>query len=441
MYSRLIKELNEFLIQYDISADSKIFEDTLVADAGIESKKKSYEFSRYGSKDELIFSIPNLKLKDLFKLLDFFGVPQETYTVKKDISVPPDIIFNKILPCFKDHISMLAELDPSKLKPYQIDSKPKLEEKAIEKIKDLTENLLKKLNESDTVSSLEQQFSQLLFQIQGIFNVIHNKSKYYSYASSAYDELITFSHDHAEIKASIDAQELNDLFQQLAIYIKYNRAESAIAIEKIVKELDAFLLSYHINKNENDIFEHILLTLAGITNYPSACKYQRAYDKTRMEFAMIDMLKEDANIFLTWIHNNGDESATLRVSEVEESDALKSNKMRPQRYMIKKNPKYVTQYSFEVDGQALHEKILPLFKDKFVEIANQEPERLIPYQIQTDNLSSSNEKEQATKSNTMENTKQTSITANMTVTMFNPVKSEMTTVLPHEATVNNITPN
>src|SRR5260221_141363 len=111
MHSRLQRELSEFLIQYDISPATHIFEEKLMQFTGIQKKKEQsrYSFSNtWGSETELKLSIPKLSLTELILVLDYFKVPHENYKTNKDISLNTNHLFNVILPQFKKDITLLA---------------------------------------------------------------------------------------------------------------------------------------------------------------------------------------------------------------------------------------------------------------------------------------------------------------------------------------------
>lgn len=395
MYSRLKKELNDFLITYSISADSFIFENMLIQFAGIEANKGRYRFDNY-NKSDLILSIPSISLVDLDKLLNYFKISHEDYRTNEGLHIHEKVMFDDILPAFKAHIMKLAEQAeqaPNELKKYQIDSKSKLEADAIRNMTRLSTRLLDLLNDSGNVDGLDankKQLSEILFQILGTLNVVSEKVKYYKYIFEFSEKLGHFCASNLDI--STDAKyssDLFNLFKEFQTYFKFNRAESALAIKKIFTELQEFALKYQISTTESDIFEETLLSMAGVTNKPQECKFKRGYDQTRMEFSIKGISQEDAKMFLEFIHAHGDETAQIDTNHfylnnsrhILHSAVIGSDEEVPQRAFIGSKPaKAIERYTISVDGQSLYEKILPLFKSRIEELAQTNPAYLIPYQ-------------------------------------------------------------
>ncbi len=399
MLSRLYEKLDRFLIEFHISSDSDIFEKMLPELSELKSQLGETETSDYNTRfsisssyrsdDKLKLSTPSLSLDELNVVCNFFKIPITSYRTGKELTLNADVLFDEILPKFENHIRKLHEEDPDKLKPYQVASKPKLENNAIDKIKTITHKFLKKLNQDEVVPQQYQDISMLLFPLEGIFFEIRKDSKYYFYINKIYENFDKLFKDDLELKKYLGEDEVDTLLQQLAIYIKYNRAESVLCVARFMKKLDEFLYPFGIDKSKCEVLENTLFEMAGLLHFPSRSRYDKSrHDETKINFKMLGITDEEANQFLAWIKSKGDDSAKLSSYEIEINDTLQSDGERAQRCEIREKPIYVTEYSFLIDGEVMYKNIFPLFMEKFKIISDEDKIKLTSYQ----NLSKNSEK-------------------------------------------------
>lgn len=377
MRTRLYNALDSFLIKFDISSDSRIFEDILLELSGLQPKSDGnwqYRYSissSYKSDDILTLSIPQgLSLDELTKVCTFFKILLSSYKTGKDLPMNTDALFNDILPAFQRHIEKLNEENPEKLKFYQIASKEQLERNAIDKVKSIVNKFLDKLNQDDVLPEQYQEVSKSLFMLEGIFNGIKRNSRFYSYCVNTYNDFDKIFSNDMDLKKYLGEEDVNTLLGQLNIYIKYNSAESVICIDKFLKQSDELFCAKGIDKRECDILENILFDLADISSMPARSTYNKSRsDKSKVYFKMIGITDDIANQFQAWIKAQGDDGAKFYSHEVEESDALKHDGEHKQSYQIKEKRVYVQEYTFLIDGEVLYKKIFPLVKDKFLALS------------------------------------------------------------------------
>lgn len=376
MFSRLNKELNDFLINYAICAESNIFTDILIQFAGLdftENQKQHFYFEKYSEEDhQLRLSIPCINLESLNKLLDFFDIHPSEYKTNQSLIISEKQIFQHKLPEFKKYIDKLALESPLDLKPYQLASKSKLEKSSLTKIVRFANQLITQLNIRDDLQALSntyKKFTAILFQIIGAADKLNGNNKYYIYIVDARCQLSEFIKENDEFKNNPDYQSLiTDLIQEFDTYITYNRAESALSIKKVFKELKEFLNNRQIEMGNSDILEHVLLDMAGINEKPSKAKFGKdGRDETRMVFRLKGISENQAKQFADYLRDHFDEGVIFdtshnRIIPLDEE----ANREKPQRavYKRRENAMRIPSYNFSVDGDILHKKIMPLFYEK-----------------------------------------------------------------------------
>ena len=367
MLSRLQKELDEFLIEYNISGDTSIFPDVLFQLAGvsISSGARDYGFLEYlnrQNENHLVLTIPSLTLADLRKILTFCKVPKQEYQTTKPIKITEDLLFNHFLPAFEEYIFTTWQENPQVLKPYIRESKAILEKKAIDNMVYSSRILLDVIKAGNHyVDEHWRIFSSLLFELNGILDALDRKSDYYTDVIRMDAEINCFLFANPVISDEKQIEEnLLVLRAALQAYVKYNRAESALAITQLFNELNEFLEKFEIRTSECNIFGDIVLAKAGVQKKVDRCTFEPGLDRTRMAFRIVGITKEDTKKLVNYLHFSGDETA-------KECDVYRFELRMRDTYQV------------EVDGLALYNNILPVFKQQVSEWAKSNKHKLAPY--------------------------------------------------------------
>ena len=387
MLNRFNEELHRSLIDYQISGDTNIFVDYLMQRAGVQvtGKKKEYGFKSYYYNDEpkhhLDFTLPTVSLADLHKVLAVLKVSANDYQINKPVKVTEKVLFKDLLPEFRQHLAALSQTNPGALRPYIIESKPKLESIAVEVIQHASNDLLKVINNPDSKQYVDDywlEFSALLFEMKGILDRLHSDSHYYHFVLKMLPKLNSFLHSHPQIVKDKDLETYLGLLREaLATYGKYNRAESALATMRVFKDLKDFFKSYKISTEACDVVERTLLHLAGVTKKPGKCNFDRGYDQARMVFTIRDIDKKDAKKFVAFFQGLGDETAKEGSGHGEGAVLQCASMSGPSR------EKVVETHHFEIDGLVMLEKAVPALKKQIEEWAKSDKKQLAEYEKET----------------------------------------------------------
>jgi len=365
MHERLEKELTRLLLPHAISSASIIFEDYIFASAGIEKPKDARGFNGYGSK--LNFELPSVSLDELDKLLTYFHVSKEDYRTNADIVVTEELMFETIIPKFAQYLTQTAQESPEKLTPYRIKSRPSLERIALDNVGSYSVKIKASLNpDLASPSEIPRQFTEIIFQLRGAIEAVSNDRKYVSYIQTTYQKMKGFleSNDVAS-HLKKHSERIDDLMQELQVYLTYNYAESSMAIRKIFKEMHSFLSTYKIDMRQCNILEHSLWEMAGLTGLPESCKFGHDLQATRLIIRFSGISEENASVFLKYLQKF-DETTTCdnrsgRISKL--PDFKIDDGVRQQCYAVK-NKAFVIKlkpYNFDIDGEVFYKEIAPLF--------------------------------------------------------------------------------
>lgn len=391
MNPRLQEKLNSFLIQYDLSMDSRIFEDSIPLLAGLQDisqkqRKRFYSVYRSGNSGYCL-RIPNtLSPSDKNALFAFCGFVSNSDLIN-EVEISEEVFTKKIMPVFEKYIETLSKQSPGVLKPYQILSKNKFVKDATEGIEFITSDLLREINSIDKeISKPEKRLSEVLFQIKGIFSELKTNLHFYAYPY-IFDAMKILRRVLAElvvnVNHSVNLKRINNLFYNLEKYIRYNDAEAHLCSDKIFSDLNKFLFNKKISINECDIFENVLLKLAGVTKY-TRCKVDKDYkDMSCLFLGVGDLSREDTEKFLQFFHQNGVSSAIVTDScyEYTPVNHAESESDSESEYGGRNVVAHLPYVSFSVNTQELNNKILRLFKMEISRLEEEEPAFLLPYKI------------------------------------------------------------
>lgn len=391
MNTRLKDKLNAFLIQYDLSMQSRIFEDSIATLAGLQDidlkkRKKFYSVHRFSDSSSYCFRIPTLSQRDKNALFAFCGFITDN-DLDSEIEISEEVLSEKIIPLFEKHIDTLSKQSSSVLKPYQLLTKSKFVKNAIESIEFISSDILREINFiGKEVSESEKKLSMVLFQIKGIFLELKTNLYFYAYPY-VFDAIQMLKQILAELAVNanhtVNVKRVNNLFANLEKYIRYNDAEAHLRSDKIFSDLNKFLFDKKISINECDIFENVLLKLAGVTRY-TRCKVDKNHDDMSCIFLGVgDLSREDTEKFLQFFHLNGASSAIVTdscyeytpVNPAERENDSDSESEYGGRNVVAHLP-YV---SFSVSTQELDNKILPIFKSEISRLESVQPAFLVPY--------------------------------------------------------------
>lgn len=387
MYEKLKKEVNDFLIDYSITGMAG-FNDWVFQQIGLIRKNNDNGFdSRYGSK-ELYFNASGLDLNELALLLQFFNIDPSSYKTNNSLKINPTQVFDVLLPQFKGYVESIAN-SPKLLRPYQIDSKKALESMAVQNIKKYSDDLLKKIlkdEKTDALTLEKKQLCKILLQAKGATELLYQSNSYSEFVFEAQQELKKLTENFPLLEEEPTLKlSLKELQSAFAAYARFNRVEIVRAVKQLFHDLQDFVKEFAITLGSCDIFEETLLRMAGITQMPSKSSFETSTsDRTRVNFWLTGLTKEEALPLIDFFLSHGDDSAVIKAASGSRSYAssLECFSVEQSAAMfIEQEPKIeIPKQIVNVDGEVLVNKIFPLFVAKIRELALESPETLVPYQ-------------------------------------------------------------
>jgi len=410
MNSRLQDDLNSFLIQYDLTTDSRIFEESLPHLAGVEDidKKRLKKFKYvYSSQPGCVLTVPiKISDEDKLKLFTFCDAPLEVKPNKKDeheendedsyespcgqqLEIREAHLIEKIIPAFKSHIEKLANEGNNSLKPYQLFSKRILANKALKNIEYRCESLLALLNKgNDSISENEQALSLLLLQLKGLMSELSSENHHvYRYLANIIEKMEAYM-SGSDMKAKLKInKEMSLLFQSLESYLRYNEVVACLRSENIFLDINKFLFDKKISIHDCDIFENTLLELAGVSEY-GRCKVDQDYENARNLMISVGALsQENAGKFMQFLHECGAKSAVISYSCYQRTPIIHDGDSDDDGpYAVVQLPNV----RFTIDNQEIANLVLPKFYQQITTLAKSDSSRLIPYQEKSKNSFKSN---------------------------------------------------
>jgi hypothetical protein len=396
LQTRLQDRLQKFLIQYDISVDTEIFNDVVLHQLlGIpgDRGKGGFETLKYGGNDKefIPLTLPSVTVEEYRQILAFLEIPVESAMIGEDLIISEDLLFRKIVPLFESHVKSNMKQDSSQFDRYKIDSKPILESMTIKQIEKATTKLLAELNQINAIETLSHRvksLSRILFGIRGALSGIEKEPQQYVYLLASVAKLDKFFVSHPNMRQQEGLKLTIDLiYDGLHNYSKYTRAKSAIAAVKFHSDLTAYLLSHGLTAKDSNILEETLLKMAGVSTMPLKSQFKTGYDRTRIVFSFKDMTKANADKFINYFKSHGDITATEGDGYGSGSRYVpESAAMSTQEESVEGGPgrkaKEVEHHSIEVDALVLYETILPKFKAQIDTWAKESPELLKPYRAE-----------------------------------------------------------
>ncbi|KTD58152.1 hypothetical protein [Legionella shakespearei] len=175
LQTRLLDRLQKFLIQYDISVDTELFNDVVLHQLlGIpgDRGKGGFETLKFGGNDKeyLPLTLPSVTVEEYRQILAFFEIPVDSAMIGEDLKISEDLLFRKIVPLFESFVKSNLEQGSSQFDGYKIESKPILESMTIKQIEKAATKLLAELNKIDAIETLSHKaksLSRILFGIRG----------------------------------------------------------------------------------------------------------------------------------------------------------------------------------------------------------------------------------------------------------------------------------
>lgn len=395
LQTRLQDRLQKFLIQYDISVDTEIFNDVVMHHLlGIPGNRgrAGFEIQGRGSDDQdyIPLSLPSVTLEEYRQILAFFEIPVESVMIGQDLKISEELLFRKIVPLFESFVKSNMEQRSAQFDCYKIESKPILESMTIKQIEKAVAKLLAELNKIDDIETLSHKvksLSRILFGIRGALAGIEKEPQQYVYLLGSVAKLDKFFVSHPNMRQQETLKPTIDLlYNGLNNYSKYTRAKSAISAVKFHSELNAYLQSHNLTAKVSNILEETLLKMAGVDSMPLKAQFKTGLDRTRIVFSFKDMTKVNATKFINYFKGHGDITAMEGDGYSSGSHFVPESVMSMQEEAAESGPgrktKEYEHHSIEVDALVLFETILPKFKAQIDTWAKDSPELLKPYRVE-----------------------------------------------------------
>lgn len=393
MRTGLKRVLHDLLQKDDISLESGIVNDLIYRMALVEipgREEENHSFpglqltsSRWNKSETLEFSLPELSMQQLRTLLLFLKVPEEKYRTNSPITLDEDFVFNDLLPAFTAYYHQLKFEHSPLITKYQVKSKPILESTAINTLEEYIQKALETLladNTSEATATTTAISDGLLLLGAKVEKLRQFPALYKSIIESA-SQIVRLQEMNQNEQL---VKPLALILEGIALFKRYNRFESVLAIKSFKKEMEVFLNDgYQISSQSCDVIEESLLTIVGASlGKQGKCKFDNGSDESRMVFHFTDMDKENAAKVVRYFQNMGDETATEGYgyshygSVIPESVHASAMAMDSSSYKSTGTRDYLEQHSIEVDGKFFYEKVFPELKKQ---IALTDPDSLNKY--------------------------------------------------------------
>lgn len=358
MLKKINEQLENILLPHSISPECSIFKNKFLQMAGIE-KKKDFQFH-----NDFSFTPNGLNWNELKTLFRNIGFDRKNYVVGQSIPIDEKVMFEKILPEFEKEIQNMLVNNPKEIRKYQLASKARLERTAVSKIQSITSDLLETLKNGDMASETVITLIKEVLAIQKIAGSLDENNHYDELLIETKTNLNDFV--NATCSDTLKSQ-LISLQNAISEYEKFNLMDVKKSVRGFFKNIESFLSQFDISTATTNIFENILLKMAGIETTPRSCKIEKSYDRTHINLTIEGISESDKDQFLQWLLER-DDSANLQNKNFSEE--------RPQRARLKDigaNPHHLSKkkdiFYFFIDGKAISEIIYPQFQDQIKTLA------------------------------------------------------------------------
>lgn len=408
IYEQLSKELNEFLSEYSIYGFG-IFRDWILHKSGVNpelGKQCHFSFDPYWGKN-VNFKIIGLNEEESQKILAILETTNSSPN-KKGIPLSNNLLLEHLLPQFKADFASFVLDQPETLKDYQRKSRDSLDSYFLQEASILSKDIKKKLKElvaepyQEEIECLKKQlyiFEKASSAYNSAYDAESNFQEIYKtiLTSKKYIEEWIQANNSCIAKFELEP-ELLKLNQFLNHFIKANRSEAYQKVRNFFhNEIESFLAQFEISIRKCDIFEHILLRMAGIHDLSGIYEFNMDNQERSRIWIDLHYREEQDNLAALMLHffqSQGDETAYIKFKDkLKFKDAfddegedlgyfIYENGMRiqyPKRCLVP-SPNLPTSYRFSLDGEFVAETLLPQFKKYVTDLAAAEPEFLIPYQ-------------------------------------------------------------
>jgi hypothetical protein len=176
-------------------------------------------------------------------------------------------------------------------------------------------------------------------------------------------------------------KELKLVSEGITLFTDYHRNESVLANKTFMKEMELFLNKHNISYTKCDIVEDILLQCAEATLGTQGKKQFRVgEDSSRLVFKFEDMTQENADLFVKFFLDVGDETATKGKGSREYGSSIPESCMLQTASYTPSTPvKKLESHSIEVDGKFFYDFIFSLIKEQIDSLSRIAPHSLSIY--------------------------------------------------------------
>ena len=380
-------QVEALLIEQKISPDCHLVENFFLKEAGIEMPETAlhshYRFSIDNENKSVFFYPPKLNVSELSQLLKLAGVSEASYFPGTPITINPSVLM-QFITTFEEKFQQIVRETPERLMPYIIESIPKFEGLAKERILKSLKPCFTTLD-SKKLTKEEDDLFFLLGALENAISKLDRDDKYYKYIAKISDKLVQFHQEYTQSQASHATllSNLTELLKQIALFREHNLSESILGAKECYNTLQKILSPHKVHPATCDIFEHTLLKLAGISALPSRCAFAPSRIKTHVLIILQDIALEEAEQFRAYFEANGDKTAKVSLgSKYSFENSLGWNTVSSDHYdffndfgscvheqgaILEAMPAKVIKapdvYCIQVDGKVMHESIMPLFEE------------------------------------------------------------------------------
>lgn len=400
MLTKLKDELDNFLLSYAITGLG-IFRDWIIKQSGIDIEKGSKCRLVESSFGSLHFRSECLTAGEVDKIASFLNKIPVTdpivATLRKDGSMVVDISLNKsmifdyLLPRFKQDIAEQFKKTPEQFKIYQLLSQDRLEDAYFWRAWREMNRILKR-----TIDILPEAKDSFITMANPLSNFSSRDTKI---AHEVYEALFKVNHclddwllEHQELLKDPQCQVLVKQFKEAILgFEQFNREKARREVANFFENLDEFLSSLQIKTIACDIFDEFLFSKAKLGEYPRNSQFRQ--DASRICFTGYyenpsAISSNNITALVNSFKEQGDDSAYLVRKVLCEADgedkefpsyvdAIEQDFGRRQRM-----PTGIASvhYNINVSGELIAGKVFAEFKEYVKNKVKQDPSFLQPYQ-------------------------------------------------------------
>ncbi|GEM_PF-6181781 len=385
MLPRIRDSLDEALKPFDLDVGSRIFENSIATLANLdlrEDKKKNFYLRKPVDNAGCRFIAPSLNENNRDKLLKFCGQPS-TKTIQEEIfEINEDRFKSIILPLFLDYVSTLKNNQPDVFKLYQTRSSAIFEKHAIKQMKEHVPLLLNELNIKTSLTEQEEIGKLILSRLVNTLNKLINyyMDDYHSLSEKLNEfKKICYDIENSAIRSNNQySDKIEKILNNLKSFLHYSPIHDYVKWHFIHFSLNKSLADVKISTSACDIFEHVLLDLAQITQFGDRCRFEiDGKNPSCMLLRIPNLSIEDSEKLLQFLHQNNAKSAKIIFSLFETVHEKEMKEDENGRYYFIYSEPFV---DYNIHLNEVIDHILPLFSTKIDEIKKKNPARLLPYQ-------------------------------------------------------------